>query len=497
MRRLSVINESINLDGVGKVDITWDFDEEDYLEWIEDSEYENNEDSLSEYIRDCVSFDLEYFDNETYHSMGFDTADYSDLESEFGESMTNRIMSELKAKGESSFETQELYNSEEFNVDNPDELNAVAVKILNHGEYYKDCRGFILTNGVIVYTPAEHNMVSQIDGIKGTFDFIRRGNIRILNQSIDLAMPPTSEQKSVLRQVISSYSDEELYVDIFTGSGTVGAHYTHPDWRVVISDIDKFFSEGIRPQGSGINESVHDNIDDIRLVGMCDLMSLMVNGRKVAKYSYEDSTAYPFAIFKGNLYIGESGWTHMQLAAREGLNVKDDYSSVACGRIWVKAKVNEFNHSVVSFWSETGCDIDLKPYVYELARKLKVNSNKIVVAFGDINMLIIPLSEWDGRIGNGTEEEKQHRNLHMMNAAEKHDNTGDFRNTRDKKVGNKLAGSDGKEMPMAQYHNMIYQEAKNVVISKEQYDRLFECKTKNVLISEEQYNRLFKVEKRT
>jgi hypothetical protein len=45
-----------------------------------------------------------------------------------------------------------MFDDEEIDVNNPDELNSIAIKMLPHGDYYKDCRGFILTNGDIIYT---------------------------------------------------------------------------------------------------------------------------------------------------------------------------------------------------------------------------------------------------------------------------------------------------------------------------------------------------------
>jgi hypothetical protein len=277
--------------------------------------------------------------------MGFDSADYSELADELGEQMIERLVGELLERSETSFETEEVYNNRNFDVNNPQELNSIAMKILNHGEYYKGCRGFILTNGVIVYTPAEHNMVSQIDGIEGTFDFIRKGNIRILHQSIDLCKEPTREQKETLREVIASYSDDKLYVDIFTDDGTVSACYANPDWRRVLGEIDRFFSEGIKLQGVGINESVDNGLNGVNgayLDGMCDDMRLIINGKLAARYFYEDSTAYPFIISKEGLFIGDSGQTHGQLRLQVFKRINDEDDCV-CGRIWVKAKVNDFN----------------------------------------------------------------------------------------------------------------------------------------------------------
>lgn len=471
MGNVKLITENINLDGVGELEIGWDFDEDDYRDWLSENGLEHNKQSLIAYVRDSVTFEVEYFDNDTYHHMGYDYADYDDMVNNFGEELTYEIIDEIDKNGSYRIETSELYNSEEFDVNNPDELNNIAMKILNHGEYYKGCRGFILTNGVIVYTPAEHNMVSQINGIRGTFDFIKKGNIRILNQSIDLSKQPTPEQREVLRKVIASYSNEELYVDIMDGNGECGSTYVKPDWRYVMGEIDRYFSEGIRPQGK-INESVGGNFDYVEFIGYPDNMDLLMDGRVVANYNYRDSKAYPFVIYDDRLYIGKKSCTHDQLKCTYKLDF--DFRNSIDGRIWVSAKFKLFNYAVVCFWG-SNYNGNVKPYIYELANKLKVNTNKIIVISGTIDEMSKPvlLSDWDGNIHSLSKEEEEHKNIHMMGAKDKHDNTGKFRQSRDSKIGKKLTNDKGVEMPMAQYHNMIYQESKNIVISESQYRRIF------------------------
>ena len=483
MKDVKLITENINLDGVGELEIGWDFDEDDYRDWLSENGLEHNKQSLIAYVGDSVTFEVEYFDNDTYHHMGYDYADYDDMVNTFGEELTYEIIDEIDSNGSYRIETSELYNSEEFDVNNPDELNNIAMKILNHGEYYKGCRGFILTNGVIVYTPAEHNMVSQINGIRGTFDFIKKGNIRILNQSIDLSKQPTPEQREVLRKVIASYSNEELYVDIMDGNGECGSTYVKPDWRYVMGEIDRYFREGVRPQGK-INENVNNQLAGFSFDGLPDLMTLWHGDNAVAEYRYCDSTAHPFVIYQGKLYVGDNQETHEQVKGRiQGFEW--DSESID-GRIWVKAKSNEFNYAVVSFWG-VNISINAKPYIYELADKLNVNPSKIVVVYeadsdlsGDMSEPVL-LSDWNGNVHSLSQEEGEQRNIHMMNAKEKHDNTSNFRKSRDSKIGKKLTNDKGVEMPMAQYHNMIYQESKNIVISESQYRRIFKEGASSIL----------------
>ena len=649
------INESLSLEGVGELVITWDFDQESYEDWLEEMEYSNDSKAFMQYINDYITFDVELFDNETYHHMAYETCDYSDLEESIGENFAADAVNILKDRDEYRVETIEIYNSELIDANNPEELNARAMQVLDYGEYYKDCRGFILTNGVVVYTPTEHNQVSQIYGIKGTFDFIKKGNIRVLPQSIDLGMEPTAEQRSVLRKVIGSYSDEELYVDIIDGNGSVGTKYTMPTYQRVMGEIDRYFSEGIRLMGECITESYSasdniflmaenyfgttydireceyilpdgkmldfsgrhmvngdashlkgrrgvdhrevyiigwskdgmtknfdigmndfiragairtsvgkeysyielyreptkeqenvikrivcycggnvdveigdgnesisfvefedanpmrvivainkyfsegikleasnrkineasekDSVQDVEFVGYPDQMGLFINGKNVCNYSFQDSQAYPFIIFNGKLHIGEGYGVHKQMFGKIK-DIKNTQQPIIKGRIWVGAKTNDFNYSVVSFWG-SDTNEDLRPYVYQVAQKLKVNPSKIVVvakigSFGDRTISKpIPLSQWNGTIHQLTSNEVQHQNLHMMDSEEKFKRTGDFRKTRDEKLGKKMTNSRGEEMPMAKYRSMIYQESSNpvnVIITESQYKRLFRRK---------------------
>ena len=210
---------------IGAVNYSWDFDEDEYQEWLRDDMEgaQPTNENLREYIEDNVTFEIEYLDNETLHHFDSDNLTFSELEDEFGENMANKMLQTCLKDGSGSFETCDLYEDEVVDLNDPDSVNAMAVKLLQHGDYYKDCRGFILTNGEVVYTPAEHNQCSIIDGVNGTFDFIRLGNIRVLSQSIDLSKMPTREQMLTLRKVINSYADEVLYVDILGDGATLSS----------------------------------------------------------------------------------------------------------------------------------------------------------------------------------------------------------------------------------------------------------------------------------
>lgn len=281
------VNESANFDTseIGGVNYSWDFDEEEYQEWLADYEYENTQESLMEYINDNVEFELEYLDNDTFHECGRDYVDYNTLEDMFGSRIQNEILTTCMNNGSGSFETIEMFSDDDVDINNQNSVNDIAMKLLRHGDYFKGCRGFILTNGVVVYTESEHNEICKIPNVNNKFDFIRMGNIRVLSQSIDIGAEPTNEQRDVLRRVIASYSDEELYLDIYQGKSCIGVRYIRPQWRYVMGEIDRYFSEGIKPQGNDFYENkkpkkqiVENKYDELYNKVSSDLMNFMKQG---------------------------------------------------------------------------------------------------------------------------------------------------------------------------------------------------------------------------
>ena len=236
----------MDISDIGAFNYEWDFDKDDYLEYLQDNEMEDTQENLIDYIKDNVSFEIELLDNETFHVFDRKYLCYDEIEDIFDERLAKRVLEDCMDDGHGSVETMSLYN-DEIDVNNSEELNAAAKKLLQHGSYYKNCRGFILSDGTVVYTPSEHNECSRIYGVEGTFHFIRLGNIRILQNSIDIGKKPTEEQYETLRDVIRSYSDGELYLDIL--SNNISVKYVRPQWRYVIGEIERFYDEGIKPSG--------------------------------------------------------------------------------------------------------------------------------------------------------------------------------------------------------------------------------------------------------
>ena len=140
-----------NLSEVGRVNYSFDFDEDEYNEWLAENGLQDSEETRYEFYKDQWEYEVEYLDNDTLHYMEGDSGlSYDDLEDLFGDNMAETIVKTCMKYGSGYFETDDLYADEQVDINNPQELNAFAMKLLRHGEYFKGCRGFILSNGVVI-----------------------------------------------------------------------------------------------------------------------------------------------------------------------------------------------------------------------------------------------------------------------------------------------------------------------------------------------------------
>ena len=232
---------------IGEIHCTLNFDEDWYEEYLSENNLQNTPEVKSNYIRSQCDYEVEYYDSETFHSMGeYDTFTIDEIEEEFGAAIAKDVFNECMDGKEHSFEIL-AYQNGTIDINNPDELNAAAVKVLRHGGYFKGCRGFILTNGTVVYTDAEHNNCTRISGVKGTFHFIELGNIRVLDHSVDIGRKPTPQQYRILQEVLDSYYGDVLYLDLIDKSrGQFSKQYNSCDPDDVMRDISSYYNKGTR-----------------------------------------------------------------------------------------------------------------------------------------------------------------------------------------------------------------------------------------------------------
>lgn len=229
---------------IGAINLTLDFDYDEYEEYIQEYNLQNTQDNLITYVRDYCNFDVEYLDSEYFHSTGdYDSMSYDELCNEFGEKLANDALKDCLDGKEHSYEIS-AYQNDDVNINDRTSLNAAALKYLKHGEYFKGCRGFILTDGNIVYTESEHNQCSKIPGIKGTFHFISLGNIRIMNQGMDIKLPPTRKQMEVINDILYHYEGENFYLELMNDNiGYQNKQYQLCNPNKVINDIVNYFNK--------------------------------------------------------------------------------------------------------------------------------------------------------------------------------------------------------------------------------------------------------------
>lgn len=228
---------------IGEIHCTLNFDEDWYNDYLQENGLSNSQDTFQNYVREQCDYEVEYYDSETFHSMGeYETMTIDEIKENFGDAIARDVFKECMDGKEHSFEIL-AYQNNPIDINNPNELNAEAVKVLRHGGYFKGCRGFILTNGVVVYTEAEHNNCTRILGVKGTFHFIELGNIRVLDHSIDIGKKPTAQQYRVLQEILDSYYGDVLYLDIIDKSvGNFNRQYDFCNPDRVMADINSFFN---------------------------------------------------------------------------------------------------------------------------------------------------------------------------------------------------------------------------------------------------------------
>lgn len=211
---------------------------------------------------------------------------------------------------------------------------------------------------------------------------------------------------------------------------------------------------------------IEPNIKDLHAEGDVDGFTINSGDTLIAECDIYSIDALPFVIGNGKVYVGEYGDAH------PSCNYPDDirkYEDCAFGRLWFKIELERgfsFPYHILAFWPENNERIIDTKLVEKFFSDYGVDKNKVLVVLwedieGEETDCIMPYTEWNFKLARANERQKKARELHLMNAHDKHNATSDFRNTRDRKIGQKLTNDKGVEMPVAQYRSMIYGENKN------------------------------------
>lgn len=224
-------------------------DEDDYNEYLTDNNLQDSDEIRKQYFNEEVYIDLTFYDYETSHYMGQESMQIDDIKDIYGDKLADIIFNNCYNKFEYKGQVETISLVDEIDLSDDAQVYEFCSKYMPTGDYFKGCRGFILYNGVIVYTEQEHNDILMIPNLESKFDFITMGNIRIMPNSIDIGQCPTYAQCKVLKTMINEYSDDELYLDIWSNDNKAGCKYDYPDADEVIADIYRFYQEGIKPMG--------------------------------------------------------------------------------------------------------------------------------------------------------------------------------------------------------------------------------------------------------
>lgn len=220
------------------------------------------------------TYEVECYDKEgnVLYSDSYLTID--ELNDVLGTELTTMISNNEGHKSGNWYVIEDIISTRSFDVDNNDveQVNALAKRLFSHSDiYHGGDRGYILTDGTILeFGPnIDHASISSV-GNQTIGSFLKLGNIRIGVQSMELATEPTYEQRKQIRRLVNYYQNEELYVDIITydgegmyGKTLTGAKYSNPDYRKVMGEIARFFTEGIKLIGgyNDLTESSNNKFD--------------------------------------------------------------------------------------------------------------------------------------------------------------------------------------------------------------------------------------------
>lgn len=226
---------------------------------------------------------------------------------------------------------------------------------------------------------------------------------------------------------------------------------------------------------------------------------------EIGSCSYREDGAFPFILSNeiGGFYVGKEGCAHSSIKCKnagmsaskfdkmldDALETNDISRLEMLRNLWKQAQDNSniinqgisgrvyknisnnysgipFDYILISFWGDLdGKDRYVnKSVMNKLLNYFNIPKDKVLIVHIDNNYTgsLTPLKDWNNIVPAASGKQKEAYAMHLMKAKDKHDATSAFRLARDKKIGQKLTNSKGEEMPLAQYHSMIYQESKKI-----------------------------------
>lgn len=245
---------SIDWNMVDTITFECSYDEDDLKEAIEDGDIDNSDEGIEKWMYENLEFSIGCQDNDGDNLGWLDTTQdmmsYDGIPQEYIDLIVDEYKKDPKINHE--------YRIDDISYEMASRIDDVgeACKRMfdTADEYQRGMHGFVLKDGTIILMPpgGDHNNITSINGVESKWQFVADGYPSIMGNNLRVGGELTYPQKEVIGRMIRSYSDEELYVSFLGGKhGEQSCRYYHPNWRAVMADIERYYTEGIMPQGDG------------------------------------------------------------------------------------------------------------------------------------------------------------------------------------------------------------------------------------------------------
>lgn len=245
---------SIDWDRVDTITFECSYDEDDLKEAIEDGDIDNSDEGIEKWMYENLEFSIgcqdNYGDNLGWLDTTQDMMSYDGIPQEYIDLIVDEYKKDPKINHE--YRIDDISYEMANRIDDVDE--ACKRMFDTADEYQRGMHGFVLKDGTIILMPpgGDHNNITSINGVESKWQFVEDGYPSIMDNNLRVGGELTYPQKEVIGRMIRSYSDEELYVSFLGGeNGEQSCRYYQPDWRAVMADIERYYTEGIIPQGDG------------------------------------------------------------------------------------------------------------------------------------------------------------------------------------------------------------------------------------------------------
>lgn len=245
-------NTYVDWDNIDGIEFRCSYDEDDLQDAIANGEVDDS--NKDEWFNENAEFEMSFttIDGDTsYIDSTADMFDYEGIPSEIQDLILNEF-GKTREFGKDYYISDVSYTLANQMGGSVDDIAKRMFRTID--QYTQGIHGFCLKDGTWVLMPdgGDHNSISCINGVDSKYDFIEMGYPSIYDNNLRVGDELTYEQEQQIGRVARSYSDSELYVSFLKKNGREeSCRYSHPRYQRVLSDIRRFYSDGIAPQGDG------------------------------------------------------------------------------------------------------------------------------------------------------------------------------------------------------------------------------------------------------